>query len=104
MLDPVVLIGEPLNYKNKIKIYPPTVKQVVTNPNFGVFYKLLSITQEDIKDELNGKLGQGEKLPTPFQYLLLHTKYVDGFGALLRGAFQFFCQTDVGFLFEEQKI
>ena len=104
MLDPSILIGEPLNFKNKLNIYPPTVKQVVTNPNFGVFYKLLTITQDDIRDELKDKLGEGEKMPTPFEYLMLNGQYVKGFGAILRGAFEFFCKTDVGFLFEEKKI
>ena len=104
MLDPVILIGEPLNYKDKLKIYPPTVKQVVTNPNFGVFYKLLTITQDDIRDELKDKLGEGEKMPTPFEYLILNSQYVKGFSAILRGAFEFFCKTDIGFLFEEKKI
>jgi hypothetical protein len=45
---------------------------VVTNPNFGVFYKLLTITQDDIRDELKDKLGEGEKMPTPFEYLMLN--------------------------------
>ena len=104
MLDPIVLIGEPLNFKGKLKIYPPRVKDVVTNPNFGVFYKVLTITQDDIRDELKDKLGEGEKMPTPLEYLILNCQYVDGFSAILRGAFEFFCKTDIGFLFEEKKI
>lgn len=104
MLDPIVLLGEPLDFKNKIKVYPPTVKEVVTNPNFGIFYKLLTITQDDIVDELKGKLGEGEIPPTPFEYLLLNSQYVQGFSLILRSAFQFFCKTDIGFLFEEKKI
>ena len=87
MLDPIILLGEPLDFKNKIKVYPPTVKEVVTNPNFGVFYKLLTITQEDIEDELKNKLGEGEKMPTPFEYLMLNSQYVNGFSAILRSAF-----------------
>jgi hypothetical protein len=70
MLNPTIFIGEPLNFKNKIKIYPPTVKEVVTNPNYGVFYKLLTLTQEDVKDEVKDKLGEGEVAPTPFEYLM----------------------------------
>ena len=104
MLDPIVLLGEPLDFKNKIKVYPPTVKEVVTNSNFGVFYKLLTITQDDIRDELKNKLGEDEKMPTPFEYLMLNCQYVEGFSVILRGAFEFFCKTDVGFLFEEKKI
>ena len=104
MLNPTILIGEPLNYKGKINIYPPTVKQVVTNPSFGVFYKLLTITQDDVRDELKDKMKAGEQMPTPFEYLILNCQHVNGFSTILRGAFQFFCKTDIGFLFEEKKI
>ena len=104
MLNPIILIGEPLNYKGKINIYPPTVKQVVTNPSFGIFYKILTMTQEDIRDEVKERLAEGEVAPTPFEYLILNCQYVNGFSAVLRNAFQFFCKTDVGFLFEEKKI
>ena len=104
MIDPSILIGEPLIYDNKIKIYPPRVKDVVSNPNFSIFYKILTITQEDVKEEIGDKLGEGEKLPEPFEYLMLNCQYINGFSALLRGAFQFFCHTDISFLFEQKKI
>ena len=104
MLNPQILIGEPLNFKNKITIYPPTVKQVVTNPNYGVFYKLLTLTQDDVRDEVKDKLGEGEVAPTPFEYLMVSCQYIKGFSAIMRGAFQFFCRTDIGFLFDEKKI
>ena len=76
MPDPIVLLGEPLNYKGKINIYPPTVRQVVTNPNFGVFYKLLTLTQDDITDEVKDKLKEGEATPTPFEYLICDTSSI----------------------------
>ena len=56
MLNPTILIGEPLNFKGKLNIYPPTVKEVVTNPNFHVFYKLLTLTEDDIREEIGKKL------------------------------------------------
>jgi hypothetical protein len=87
MLNPVVLIGEPLDFKGKLKIYPPRVKDVVTNPNFGIFYKLLTISQDDIRDELKDKISNTEKFPTPFEYLLANRQYTKGFSMLLRGAF-----------------
>ena len=104
MLNPTILIGEPLNFKGKLNIYPPTVKEVVTNPNFHVFYKLLTLTEDDIREEIGKKLKQGEKLPSPFEYLMLNCQYVNNFSALMRGAFQLFCQTDIGFLYEDMKI
>ena len=104
MLDPAVLIGSPLNFKNKINIYPPQVKDVVTNPNFGVFLKILTLNHDDIKEELKDKITEGGTTPSPFQYLMLNCQFVNGFQAIIRGAFQFFCKTDVGFLYDEGKI
>ena len=104
MLNSSIFIGEPLNFKNKIKIYPPTVKEVVTNPNYGVFYKLLTLTQEDIRDEVKDKLGEGDVAPTPFEYLMASCQYIKGFATIMREAFQFFCKTDIVFLFAEKKI
>ena len=104
MLNPAILIGQPLNFKGKLNIYPPTVKEVVTNPNFGVLYKLITINQDDIKDELKDKLSENEKIPTPFEYLLINAQYIKGFSTILRDAFQFFCRVDISFLFEEKKV
>ena len=104
MINPVVLIGEPLDFYGKLKIYPPRVKDVVANPNFNAFYKILTMTQDDVKDEVGKKIQNGEKIPTPFEYLILCAQYINGFSTLLKEAFKFFCHTDIGFLFEEKKI
>jgi hypothetical protein len=48
MTDIRAFIGAPLNFKNKLNIYPPSVREVVTNPKFGMYAKILTITQEDI--------------------------------------------------------
>ena len=50
MINPAVFIGEPLYFENLCKIYPPKVKDVVANRSYAQFYKLLTITQDDIKD------------------------------------------------------
>ena len=104
MINPIVLIGEPLNFKDKLTIYPPSVRDVVANPNFGMFYKILTLTQDDVADEVKKKLQEGDKIPTPFEYLLVNAKYINGFSTILRGAFQFFCHTDIAFLYDDKKI
>ena len=104
MINSVTFIGEPLDFNGKLKIYPPRVKDVVTNPNFGVFYKILTMSQEDIRDEVAGKLKEGESTPTPFEYFILSCQYINGFALIAREAFKFFCKTDIGFLFDERRI
>ena len=104
MINSVAFIGEPLDFNGKLKIYPPRIKDVVTNPNFGVFYKILTMSQEDVKDEIGKKLQEGEPVPTPFEYLILSCQYINGLALIVKDAFKFFCHTDVGFLFEDKKI
>ena len=104
MIEPNVLIGEPLDFQGKLKVYPPKIKEVITNPNFNIFYKLLTLTQDDIKDETASRLKDGEELPTPFEYLIFSAQYVQGFASIVREAFKFFCHTDISFLFEDKKI
>ena len=87
MIDPTILIGEPLNFKGKLKIYPPRVRDVVTNPNYGILYKILTMSQDDIKDEVGKKLKNGEKIPTPYEYLILSCQYIDNFSIMVRNAF-----------------
>jgi hypothetical protein len=52
MIDASIFIGEPLNFKDKLWIYPPKIKEVVTNPKFGIYKKILTFTEEDIRERL----------------------------------------------------
>ena len=104
MIDPRVFIQEPLVFKNTIKIYPPTVREVVSNPNFNLYLKLLTITQEEIQEELAGKISPETQLPTPFEYLISHCQYTNGFEQLVKEALGFFCKTKVDFDYREQSI
>ena len=97
MLNILAFIGEPLCFKEHLYIYPPTIKEVVTNPNFNLFYKILTMTQDDINEELKDKIKEEEEFPTPFEYLMLSSQYVDGFGIVVKKAFQYFCKLDVKF-------
>ena len=104
MLDPAVFIREPLTFKNKIKIYPPSVREVVTNPNFNIYYKLLTLTEDDVREEIGDRLGEGEKYPTPFEYLLLNCQFVNGFSLILQKSLNYFCHAEANFLFEQKCI
>jgi hypothetical protein len=104
MTNASVFIGEPLNFKNKIWIYPPKVKDVVTNPKFGAYAKILTITAEDIRDELKDVGKEMEVYPTPFEFLLANCYHSNEFKQLTIEAFEYFCHTKVAFLFEEKKI
>lgn len=104
MINPAIFIGEPLTFKKTIKIYPPKVKQVVSGPKFGVFSKILTMTQEDVNDEVKGKIPEGKIPPTPFEYLMAYCQYVEGFIDIVTEAFVFFCKEKPVFAFEHNAI
>ena len=104
MTNASVFIGEPLNFKNKIWVYPPKVKEVVANPKFGTYAKILTITAEDIRDELRDAGKEMEVYPTPFEFLLANCYHSKEFKQLAIEAFEYFCHTKVAFLFEEKRV
>ena len=104
MIDPSVFIGEPLIFKNKFKVYPPRIKDVTTNSDYAQFIKILTITQEEIRDELQDKLEKDERAPTPFEFLLINSYHHKDFQELAKKAFLFFIHEEVSFFYEEKQI
>lgn len=104
MNNPAVFIKEPLIFNNKFKVYPPSVREVVCNTNYGRFLKILTLSQDDIQEELTGKLKEGEKAPTPFEFLLINCFHNEQFRAVAIEAFEFFLHQTVNFFYEQKKI
>jgi hypothetical protein len=100
MTNPAVFIGEPLKFKDKFFVYPPKVKEVVANPSFGQFLKVLTITQEDIRDELVKKEDGDNNYPTPFEFLLINCYHSQEFQEITKEAFRFFIRDEITFVFE----
>jgi hypothetical protein len=44
MNNPAIFIKEPLLFKDGIKIYPPSVRDVVGNPKYGQYLKVLTVS------------------------------------------------------------
>jgi hypothetical protein len=104
MTNITAFIGEPLNFKDKIWIYPPKIKEVVAHPRFSIFQRILTITEEEIRDELEKEGRENQFFPTPFEFLLGNCYNSKDFRALTIEAFEYFCHTKVAFLYEEKKI
>lgn len=102
MNNPAVFIKEPLIFKNKFKVYPPSVREVVNDVRFGQYLKVLTLSQEDIQDELKDKIKQGEDMPTPFEFLFINSYHSREFRAVVNQAFEFFTHQPVNFFFEEK--
>jgi hypothetical protein len=103
MIDPNTFIGLPRDFKGKFNIYPPTVKQVLGEPNFGVYLKIFTTSEDDLRDELTKKTEDKSKpieIPTPFEFLLINCYYYPEIANLTKEAFKFFTHKDANFFYE----
>lgn len=104
MIDARVFISAPLNFNDKIWIYPPSVKEVITNSKLDIYQKILTITTDEIIYELKTTGREMDIYPTPFEFLLGNCFNSQEFKKLTIEAFEFFCHTKVAFLYEEKRI
>ena len=104
MNNPAIFIKEPLFFKDGIKIYPPSVREVVGNPKYGQYLKVLTVSQEDLQDELAKELGPNEQVPTPLEFILNNCFHSPEFKHIASEAFMFFLHEPVSFFYEEKMI
>lgn len=97
-------IGEPAVFKQNIKIYPPTVKEVISNNKYRTYERLLTYSQEEIEDEFLEAKKDMEKYPTPIEFLLNNCYFNKEYELLCKEAFKFFLHEDVTFLFKQKVI
>ena len=96
MLKALVLLREPFTF-GECKIYPPTIREVITNEHFGYYRKMLTLMQEDVYDMVKDKVSL-ENSPTPLQFLLENARFYPGVDVLLKQGFYFFLHEEVVFL------
>lgn len=97
-------ICEPSEFKPGIKIYPPTVKDVITNQYYGHYGRLLTYSQEEVEDEFLEAKKKLEKYPTPIEFLLNNSYHNKQYEQLCKDAFKFFIHQEVNFLYEQKMI
>ena len=104
MINTCFMLGYPAEFKNLCLVYPPKVKDITCNKNYGIYQKILTLTQEDIEDEYLKNNQKLENVLTPFEYLLNNAYNNQQFKALLEQAFYFFIHESVLFIFEQKQI
>lgn len=104
MSKELFFIGAPVEFKPGIKIYPPTVKDVILNEYFSHYQKLLTYSQEEIEDEFLEAKKTLEKYPTPLEFLLNNSYHNKQFEILAKDAFKFFIHDEVNFIYEQKMI
>ena len=101
-----VFLGLPIDFKGLFKVYPPTVNQTLDVPDFDKFLSLLTISQEDIEDqlfnaddEISIKKGQ---IPTPYQYLAKVCEAGNEYLDIIQRGFKFFTHIELTFIPEKE--
>ena len=102
MSKELYFLCQPKEFKTGIKIYPPTVNDVVANEHFGQYVALLTYTQEDIEDEFVKAGKKLEAYPTPIEFMLNNSYHNKQYDELCKGAFKFFIHEEVTFLYEQK--
>lgn len=97
-------IGAPLYFKKDVYIYPPTIRQVVSNNYYNLFERILTYSQEEIEDDFVEKKIEVEAYPTPMEFLLQQSQHDKEYERLSCMAFEFFLRKPVIFLYQESLI
>ena len=104
MSKEVFFINEPSQFKPGIKIYPPKVKDVVACPDYGIYSRLLTYSQEEVEDEFVEAGQELDVYPTPIEFLLNNSYHHKEYEKKAKAAFQFFIHEEVSFLYEQKTI
>ena len=104
MTNEVFFLNFPKEFKNLCLVYPPTVKDIVTNKQYSFYTHFLTISQEEIEDEYTKEGLDIKDILTPFEYILNLAYNNEQMKILIQQAFYFFIHEKVGFLFTDKKI
>jgi hypothetical protein len=83
-------LGSSVTFKKGIEVYPPVIKDVVANQNYGVYSRLLTYSQEEVEDEFVEAGKTLEIYPTPLEFMLSNAYHNKDYEKLCKEAFHFF--------------
>lgn len=116
------VLGYPYLFDNKFYIYPPKVKEVIGNPDYGKLTNVLTLSQEDteenilrskypdfIKDSAQKQVEAVKelmqtKIATPFESLLINVYHNQDYRKIVEDAFLLFTREPITFFLEDKKI
>ena len=104
MSKELFFIGAPVQFKPGVNIYPPKVKEVVSNPGYNSFSRVLTYSHEEIEDIFVKEKKEVDSFPTPLEFLLNNCYHNKDYEIICKKAFQFFLKTEVEFLYDKKAI
>ena len=104
MSKELFFIGAPVQFKPGVNIYPPKVKEVVSNPGYNSFSRVLTYSHEEIEDIFVKEKRELDSFPTPLEFLLNNCYHNKDYENICKKAFQFFLKSEVEFLYDKKAI
>ena len=104
MSKELFFIGAPVQFKTGVKIYPPTLNEVITTLDYISYIRVLTYSQEEIEDIFVKDKKELANLPTPMEFLLNNCYHNKEYEQICKEAFKFFLKADVDFLYEKKMI
>lgn len=104
MSKELFFIGQPAPFKPGIKVYPPFVNEVIQNPKYSLYVKILTQSQEEIEDDFVAAKKEMDIYPTPMEFLLNNSYHNKEYQILAKEAFEFFTKEKVNFFYEQKII
>ena len=104
MSKEMFFIGQPVQFKTGILIYPPSLKDVIVNKNYNTFLRILTYSQEEIEDIFVKEKKDLSSFPTPIEFMLNNCYHNRQYELVCKQAFQFFLKTEVDFLYDKKLI
>ena len=104
MSKELFFIGAPVQFKPGVNIYPPKVKEVVSNPGYNSFSRVLTYSHEEIEDIFVKEKKEVDSFPTPLEFLLNNCYHNKDYESICKKAFQFFLKSEVEFLYDKKAI
>lgn len=104
MINERFFLRLPTNFKNKCKIYPPLINDMVGNDDFYFYKKILTFSQEELEDEFLENEQDIKQIPTPIEFLLANSYNDKNFEKKAKEAFKFFIKEDVTFIYDNKSI
>ena len=104
MIDSNAFLGLPMDFQRLCKIYPPKIKEILTEINYPVYRKIFLSSQEDIEDDYTEHRLPLEEVPTPFEYVFVLAQQDERLKQIILDGIQFFIHEPATLLVDQQLI
>ena len=94
----------PVSFKGKCYVYPPTLRDALTNEDFQFYISFLTLSQEEIEDNLTENKKDVSNAMTPLETIMAYSQENTQFYEKIKQGFQLLLHEEVTFLFDQKKI